>query len=53
LKSGFRGEEIAGWWSSSRARFCGMEVIGGLAVAVGVASRGGEPAPSVDMFEEL
>jgi hypothetical protein len=32
-----------------------MEVIGGLAVAVavGVASRGGEPAPSVDMFEEL
>jgi len=37
LKSGFSGEETAGWWSSSRARFGGIEVIGG--VIVGVASR--------------
>ena len=51
LKSGLRGEEIAGWWSSSRTRFCGMEERGG--VAVGVASRLGEFVPSVDIFEEL
>ena len=51
LKSGFKGEETAGWWSSSKARFCGIEVIRG--VVVGVASRWGEPVPSVDMFGEL
>jgi hypothetical protein len=51
LKSGFRGEETAGWWSSSRARFWGIDETGTL--LVGVASRGGEPAPSVDMLELL
>lgn len=31
LKSGFNGEETVGRWSSSRARFCGIEEIGALA----------------------
>ena len=51
LKSGFKGEETVGWWSSSRARFCGMEVMVG--VVVGVTSRWGEPVPSVDIIGKL
>ncbi len=50
LKSGLRGEETAGWWSSSRARFWGSAEIGfGM---VGVGSRlglGAVPSPA-DIF---
>jgi len=44
LKSGFKGEETAGWWSSSRARLGGIEDIG--AVFEGVASRLGVCSPA-------
>ena len=42
LTSGFSGEETAGAWSSSMARFCGIEE--GRPVPVGVGSLWGVPA---------
>lgn len=49
LKSGFSGEETAGWWSSSSTRFCGMEGVGGI---VGVVSLCGDGAPD-DIFGSM
>ena len=49
LKSGFNGEDTVGRWSSSSARFCGMDEIGAGALGIGSGLTAGS---GVDIVKE-